>query len=528
MVALERGARLLEQLELGLAVAERAAPPRRVEQIEHLRERAAVLGVVALEHLVHDDAEALVDASARSGCAGRARTCSAAGSCGRSRCPRPTAPAPPPLRGRNGPSECSSRASDDRLLRRAALVALAGEQHLVERRGLEDLALQRRRGGEQARVDVGQRLRGALARRGAAAAPRASAARGSGRPRGRCRGRCPGAARRGARRSARRSSSTSSRSSLRALSRLRRVGSSQRRDRRGARPALSGHRRSPRWRGELARAGAAGAARRSRRRARAGARGSRAARPRPRASSSARRASPRRSISRVEEHVGRDARRARRRRCGAARRSAGCARAPRAGPAATRSRRRARATRSSLRRRATWITRARSTWRSSIGGRASARTTAAASCGSTSRRIQASTSRTSARLRKPPPSQLARGGSCGGAGAISRPDTDPRIRASGRRPRRSSGGPAAGYALGVDVIDWGAAQRDRRADRRLAAVRRRAPRGVRAARARLRAAASATYSGLRAARRAAAAGARRPPRVDRRQPAHACARCWRR
>ena len=54
-------------------------------------------------------------------------------------------------------------------------------------------------------------------------------------------------------------------------------------------------------------------------------------------------------------------------------------------------------TMSSLRRRAICMQRARSTERSSIGGRASARTTAPASAGSTSSRSQASTSRTSAR-----------------------------------------------------------------------------------------------------------------------------------
>ena len=72
---------------------------------------------------------------------------------------------PIPLRGRNGPSECSSR-GDDRL-GAGAVIALgvapaAREQRLVERGGLEDLALQRRGGGEQARVDVRERLREAL------------------------------------------------------------------------------------------------------------------------------------------------------------------------------------------------------------------------------------------------------------------------------------------------------------------------------------------------------------------------------
>ena len=58
------------------------------------------------------------------------------------------------------------------------------------------------------------------------------------------------------------------------------------------------------------------------------------------------------------------------------------------------------ATMSSLRRRAIWVQRARSMARSSTGGRASARTTAPASPGSTSSRSQASRSRTSARWKK--------------------------------------------------------------------------------------------------------------------------------
>ena len=58
------------------------------------------------------------------------------------------------------------------------------------------------------------------------------------------------------------------------------------------------------------------------------------------------------------------------------------------------------ATMSSLRRRAICVQRAMSTERSSIGARASARTTAGASPGSASSRSQASTSRTSARWKK--------------------------------------------------------------------------------------------------------------------------------
>jgi len=58
------------------------------------------------------------------------------------------------------------------------------------------------------------------------------------------------------------------------------------------------------------------------------------------------------------------------------------------------------ATMSSLRRRAIWVQRAMSTERSSIGARASARTTAAASPGSASSRSHASRSRTSAAGRR--------------------------------------------------------------------------------------------------------------------------------
>ena len=78
---------------------------------------------------------------------------------------------PMPLRGRNGPSECCSRGATARARarspaprrsRRAAGVAERAGERLVERRGLEDLALQRRGGGEQPRVDVGERVVEAL------------------------------------------------------------------------------------------------------------------------------------------------------------------------------------------------------------------------------------------------------------------------------------------------------------------------------------------------------------------------------
>ena len=59
-------------------------------------------------------------------------------------------------------------------------------------------------------------------------------------------------------------------------------------------------------------------------------------------------------------------------------------------------------TMSSLRRRAIVVQRARSTERSSTGGRLRARTAAAASVGSASSRSQAITSRTSGRWKKAP------------------------------------------------------------------------------------------------------------------------------
>ena len=87
--------------------------------------------------------------------------------------------------------------------RRVPLVARCAASVSSSVEVCEDLPLQRRGGGEQPRVDVGERVREALAVPGAGAARRASAARGSARRRGRCRGRCRAAARRGARRCAR-------------------------------------------------------------------------------------------------------------------------------------------------------------------------------------------------------------------------------------------------------------------------------------------------------------------------------------
>ena len=76
------------------------------------------------------------------------------------------------------------------------------------------------------------------------------------------------------------------------------------------------------------------------------------------------------------------------------------------------------ATMSSFALRATCTTRAMSTWRSSIGGRPSARTTAAESPGSLSRRTHASTSRALARSKNAPAVSTPPALPAGGGNAI--------------------------------------------------------------------------------------------------------------
>ena len=68
---------------------------------------------------------------------------------------------PSPRRGRKDSSDGSVRAATARGAQ--ALVALGVEQVLVERRGLEDLALLGGRGLQQPRVDLGQRVGDRLA-----------------------------------------------------------------------------------------------------------------------------------------------------------------------------------------------------------------------------------------------------------------------------------------------------------------------------------------------------------------------------
>src|SRR5215210_3234251 len=60
-VALERGHRAGPELAVVGAVTEAGTPPRGIEDAHELVERTAALGVVALEHLVQDDSEALID-----------------------------------------------------------------------------------------------------------------------------------------------------------------------------------------------------------------------------------------------------------------------------------------------------------------------------------------------------------------------------------------------------------------------------------------------------------------------------------
>ena len=167
MVAGQRRGRLAAQLALLLGVAEAAAAPAGVEQPEQLGQAGGrhSRGVVALEHLVHEDPEALVQRRLlRDPEHPRELVLQRAG------------PVGVDVRGRQhhavaapGQERLQRRlvAGGDRL-RAAARVALGVEQVVVQRRGLEDLPLL---GGDRLqdpRVDVAQRLGDALARPAAA------------------------------------------------------------------------------------------------------------------------------------------------------------------------------------------------------------------------------------------------------------------------------------------------------------------------------------------------------------------------
>ncbi len=163
MVAGQRGGRLLAQLALLVGVAEARAPPAGVEQRQELGQRAELvallLTVVALEHLMHGDPEALVQGRllrdpehARELVAQRARAVGV------------------DVGGRQQHAVAAHRqealerglvAGGDHV-RAAAHVALGVEQVLVERRAREDLALVGRDRLLDPHVDVAQRLRHAL------------------------------------------------------------------------------------------------------------------------------------------------------------------------------------------------------------------------------------------------------------------------------------------------------------------------------------------------------------------------------
>ena len=157
MVAQQRLRRLGAQLALLLGVAEAAAAPAGLEQPEQLGQRAGrrAAGVEALEHLVDEDPEALVERrlgrdpeDARELVLQRAR--------------------PVGLDVGRAQHQPVAAAREERLERRLGalrdrpraqlLVALGVEQVLVERRRLEDLALLRGRRLQQPRVDLRQRV----------------------------------------------------------------------------------------------------------------------------------------------------------------------------------------------------------------------------------------------------------------------------------------------------------------------------------------------------------------------------------
>ncbi len=150
MIARERGVGLSAQLELVLAEAEAAPAPALLEQLEQLRERLARAGVVALEHLMHDDPEALVlrllGRDAQDARELVAQGTAAVGLHVRGR-QREADPLARQKRSERGGFARSDRARAGALvvitaaIVSAALLRAVGQQRLVERGGLEDLTL---------------------------------------------------------------------------------------------------------------------------------------------------------------------------------------------------------------------------------------------------------------------------------------------------------------------------------------------------------------------------------------------------
>ena len=148
MVAVERRACLREQIALVLAVAEARTAPAGIEQLVHLRERLrAAVRMEALEHLVDDDAEALVH-----------RLLGRDAQDARELVAQRTAAVRLDVRRRQRQPDALARQERiERVLVATAHLRPLGER-LVERRRLEDLTLHWRRRGEQSRVDVRERL----------------------------------------------------------------------------------------------------------------------------------------------------------------------------------------------------------------------------------------------------------------------------------------------------------------------------------------------------------------------------------
>ena len=149
VVAQQRDARLLVQLALLVGVGEAAATPARLEQRQDLLGAAVGGAVEALEHLVDEDPEALVERRlARDPQDARELVAQRAGAVGLD------------VGGREHEAVAAARQEglERRLLARGegagahARVGAGGEQRVVDRRALQDLALQRRdRGGQGAR-----------------------------------------------------------------------------------------------------------------------------------------------------------------------------------------------------------------------------------------------------------------------------------------------------------------------------------------------------------------------------------------
>src|SRR5271155_1328897 len=140
----QRGKRFCAQLELVLAAAEGASAPAFLEQLQQLRKRLSGGGVVALEHLMHDDPKPLVlrllgrDTQDSSELVPQWTTAVGLDIRGRQRQADPLARQKGPQRG--GFARSDRARSGTVLVISSAIVSAdlrtVGQQRLVERRGL--------------------------------------------------------------------------------------------------------------------------------------------------------------------------------------------------------------------------------------------------------------------------------------------------------------------------------------------------------------------------------------------------------